>query len=458
MVHPTLAKEGVAVADRSGRLGGWLEALDRGPRPEDFKHLQSLIGLAWVREALERSGTETLRRRKLPNEVVVWLVIGLAMFRSWSIEYTVKHLGLGSQAGKGPVGKFVSSAAIVKARVRVGVSALLELFEITALSWIREFEDFNRWRDLGLFALDGSTLRVADTAGNEEVYGRPGSSRSPAAYPQARLVAIVGVGCRMVLDFVVGTLAQSEQVLAQMLLGNLPDRSLLILDRGFVNYAIFARIIQTGAEHYFLCRAKKGLKAKIVRELGPGDVLVELTVSARHRREDPTLPKTIVVRRLDYQIAGFQPQQLFTSLLEPRAYPAREVIALYHKRWEIEIAYDEIKTHTLEREETLRSRNPELVLQEIYGLLLAYNLVRVLMARAARQAGVEPYRMSYRNSLLEARVFLMGAWAVAPGALPRHYKRLCAELAHLVLPERRSRRYPRAVKIKMSSYPRKKPN
>ena len=446
------------MADRSGRLGGWLEALDRGPRPEDFKHLQSLIGLAWVREALERSGTETLRRRKLPNEVVVWLVIGLAMFRSWSIEYTVKHLGLGSQAGKGPVGKFVSSAAIVKARVRVGVSALMELFEITALSWIREFEDFNRWRDLGLFALDGSTLRVADTVGNEEVYGRPGSSRSPAAYPQARLVAIVGVGCRMVLDFVVGTLAQSEQVLAQMLLGNLPDRSLLILDRGFVNYAIFARIIQTGAEHYFLCRAKKGLKAKIVRELGLGDVLIELTVSARHRREDPTLPKTIVVRRLDYQIAGFQPQQLFTSLLDPKAYPAREVIALYHKRWEIEIAYDEIKTHTLEREETLRSRNPELVLQEIYGLLLAYNLVRVLMARAARQAGVEPYRMSYRNSLLEARVFLMGAWAVAPGALPRHYKRLCAELAHLVLPERRSRRYPRAVKIKMSSYPCKKPN
>ena len=448
------AEEAGIAGEFQDRCGGGLHE-----QAVDFAHLSSLVGIEWVREALKRSGAETIRRRKLPNEVVVWLVIGIALFREWSIDLVVKHLGIGGKATgsvRTPTGSPVSSAAVAQARRRVGIEPLVELFSISGESWVREFEDLNRWRALSLFGLDGSTLRIPDTAANEEVYGRPGSSRSKAGYPQARLIGVLALGSRILSDFTVGTLEQGEQTLAEMLLGNLPDRSLL--DRGFVNYGTFARLARAGTERHFLCRAKKGLRATLVRNLGRGDILVELKVSPRHRREDPSLAASITVRMLDYQIKGFRPSRLFTSLLDSEAYPARELVELYHERWEIELAYDELKTHTLERQEALRSKQPDTILQEICGLLIAYNLVRVLMARAARAAGVDPCRMSYRNSLLEARVFLLSAWAVAPGALPRHYKMLCEELTHLVLPKRRTRRYPRAVKIKMTSYKRKTTN
>ena len=142
-------------------------------------------------------------------------------------------------------------------------------------------------------------------------------------------------------------------------------------------------------------------------------------------------------------------------MLDAARFPASAIVNLYHQRWEIETAYDEIKTHTLEREETIRSRRADLVLQEIHGLLIAYNLLRVVMARAALAAGVGPARMSFCNSLIELRNFFLLATAVAPGNLPALYRTLCKEFALLVLPERRARQYPRAVKIKMSNYKRK---
>lgn len=440
------------------RLGLWLEDVQQAATWETLGSIRSIIGLEWVREALSRTGTETIRRRKIPNEAVVWLVIGIALFRQLAIDAVLKHLGLSiprRAVGRSPTGSPVGSDAIAHARERIGVEPLTELFDLTGRAWVAEFDEANRWKRLGLFALDGSTLRVADTAANEEVYGRPGSSRSPAAYPQARIVSIIAVGSRLVASFVVGSLDQGEQTLAEMLFGDLPDHSLLTLDRGFVNYANFVRIPRSGTERHFLCRGKSNLQTKLIRSLGAHDSLVEIRLSARQRKNDPTLPETLVVRQLDYQIRGFRPSTLFTSLLDPELYPAKDLIRLYHKRWEIELAYDEIKTDTLEQEESLRSKNPDLVLQEIYGLLIAYNLVRVMMARAARDAGVEPCRMSFRNSLAHVRYFFLIAAVLAPGNLPRLYRKLSADLALLVLPPRRNRRYPRAVKIKMSSYKRK---
>jgi hypothetical protein len=244
-------------------------------------------------------------------------------------------------------------------------------------------------------------------------------------------------------------------LLARPLIDQVPDRSVLILDRGFVDHAMFARIPAGGADRHFLCRAKKNLVATCVHRLGRNDSLVEIAVSAPKRRADPTLPKTLVVRLIHYRIPGFRSSRLLTSMLDAARFPASTIVNLYHQRWEIETAYDELKTHTLEREETIRSRRADLVLQEIHGLLIAYNLLRVMMARAALAAGVGPARMSFRNSLIELRHFFLLATAVAPGNLPALYRKLCKELARLVLPERRARQYPRAVKIKMSNYKRK---
>jgi hypothetical protein len=420
--------------------------------------LRSLIGLEWVRQALRRTSTETIRRRKLPNEAAIWIVIGIALFRERSIEAVVKHLGLalpGDTIRPSPTGAAVSSAAVAQARGRIGSESVAELFRITAESWVEEFAEQNRWRDLKVFAIDGSTLRIPDTASNEQTYGRPGSGRSKAAYPQARVVGVLAVGSRVMSDFAVGGVGQSETLLARPLIDRIPHQSVLILDRAFVDHAMFARIPARGTDRHFLCRAKKNLLANRVKTLGRNDSLVEIAIPRRKQREDPTLPETLIVRMIQYRLKGFRPSKLITSMLDAERFPAGDIVELYHKRWEIEVAYDELKTHTLEREETIRSRSADLVRQEIHGLLIAYNLLRVMMARAARAAGMEPARMSFRNSLLELRDFLSTAAAVAPGNLPTLYRKFCDKLALLVLPQRRARRYPRVVKIKMSGYKRK---
>ena len=440
------------------RLETCLEEVGRRSTWQQCTQLRSMIGLDWVMAALRCTDTLTIRRRKLPNEAVVWLVVGMALFRNRSIDAVVKHLGLvlpGDAARPSPCGGRVSSAAVAHARSRVGSEPLVELFQVTARSWVGEFSGHNLWRSLEVFAIDGSTLRIPDSSSNEETFGRPGSGRSKAGYPQARIVAVLAVGSRIMSDFVIGALDQGETTLARPLIDRIPDHSVLILDRGFVDHGMFARIPAAGTDRHFLCRAKTNLVATRVKSLGRNDSSVEITVSATRRREDPTLPKTLVVRLIQYQIKGFRASRLITSMLDAERFPASDIIALYHKRWEIETAYDEIKTHTLEREETIRSRSADLVVQEIHGLLIAYNLLRVMMARAALAAGMEPARMSFRNSLIELRDFFSTAAAVATGNVPLLYRKLCAQLALLVLPERRTRQFPRVVKIKMSNYKRK---
>jgi len=440
------------------RLEACLEEIGRRSTWQHGAQLRSMIGLEWVRAALRCTDTLTIRRRKLPNEAVVWLVVGMALFRNRSIDAVVKHLELalpGEAVRPSPAGGRVSSAAIAQARNRVGSEPLAELFRTTAEKWTEECAGQNRWRDLGVFAIDGSTLRIPDTSSNEETFGRPGSGRSKAGYPQARIVGVLAAGSRVMSDFAIGALGQSETVLARPLVEKIPDRSVVILDRGFVDHAMFARIPAGGTDRHFLCRAKANLVATRVRSFSRTDSLVEITVSATRRREDPTLPKTLVVRLIQYRIKGFRASRLLTSMLDAQRFPASDLVALYHKRWEIETAYDELKTHTLEREESIRSRSADLVVQEIHGLLIAYNLIRVMMARAAKAAGMEPARMSFRNSLVAIQVFLVMGPASAPGSLPGLYRKLCAELALLVLPERRARQYPRAVKVKMSNYKRK---
>ncbi len=150
-----------------------------------------------------------------------------------------------------------------------------------------------------------------------------------------------------------------------------------------------------------------------------------------------------------------RPQVLLTSLLDPRRYPAAELVALYHERWEQELSYDELKTELLEREEALRSRRPAAVAQELWGLLLVYNLVRLAMARAAQAAHVAPTRISFIAALHLIRDEWLWCAGATPGAIPRHLCRLRQTLTLFLHPPRRpGRRYPRAVKLKMSGYPR----
>lgn len=435
-----------------------LEAVGSGERGASFEIFARSLDPQWIEAALAATGSASVRRRKLPAEQVVWIVIGMGLFRDRSIQEVVHHLDL-VLPGRAPGARrpAATSSGVVQARDRLGAAPLKALFEQTAARWAGASADAHRWRGLSLYGIDGSALRIPDTPENEATFGRPASSRGKAGYPQLRLVALMVLRSHLLAGLALGAWSAGEATLAEPLWAKLPDHSLTILDRGFLAYALLHRLATSGVERHWLIRAKSNLKWRTLQQRGENDQLVEITVSRQARRTHPDLPETLAVRAIRYQRKGFRPQTLLTSLLDPVTYPAAEVAQLYHERWELELGFDEIKTHALEREETLRCRAPERVLQEVWGLAIAYNLVRLHMQEVARRAGLVPSRISFRHALLLLRGFwLTTAWATAPGNLPRRLDDLHQELALLVIPPRRPRRYPRAVKIKMSSYPRKR--
>jgi hypothetical protein len=433
-----------------------------GRAEASFELFAQTLDSGWIERALQATDKASVRRRKLPAEYVVWLVIGMGLLRDRSIQEVVRHLDLvlpGSDRDR----QAVSGGAIVQARDRLGPQPLAWLFEHTAQVWATASADEHRWRGLAVFGVDGTTLRVPDSAENDAEFGRPGTSRGGAAagYPQLRLLALMVLRSHVLAALAAGPYQHGELTLAEDLWPKLSDRSLIIVDREFATYELFHRLADPGRERYWLTRAKQGrrtAKLRIVQQLGPRDSIVELRPSRHTRHLHPTLPETLRVRAIRYQRPGFRPQILLTSLLDPVAYPAAEIIALYHERWELELGFDEVKTHTLEREEALlRCKAPERVKQELWGLALAYNLVRLAMARVAQKAGISPTRISYRHAVNFIRIFWLSAHLVSPGALPRRLDGLHKELALLILPPRRPRRFPRAVKIKMSKFPRKRP-
>jgi Transposase DDE domain len=213
-----------------------------------------------------------------------------------------------------------------------------------------------------------------------------------------------------------------------------------------------------GANRNWLIRAKRNLKWTVVKEFGPGDELVEMKPTPHARGREPTVPRRWLMRAIRYQRPGFRPQILLTSMIDPRVYPAGEIANLYHERWEIELGYGEVKTRMLERYEAIRSRKPVGIAQELWGVALAYNLVRIEMARIAEEAGVPPSRISFTMALSLIRDEWGWCAVTSPGAIPKHLRKLRADVARFVIPPRRpDRSYPRAVKIKMSAYPRKRP-
>jgi len=355
--------------------------------PASFKRFAKVLDAQWIDQALNETGTASIRRRKLSAPMIVWLVIGMALFRDRSIQEVVSHLGLvlPSQKNKRPAAdKTVAPSAIPQGRYRVGAAPIEALFDRTAETWATAAANEHRWRGLALYGVDGTTLRVPDTDDNREAFGLPGTSRGQSGYPQVRLVALKALRSHLISAAAFGPCTgkkTGEHSLAQQLWPQLPDDSLVIMDKGFIDYGLFYRLSHdengsvTGRKHW-LVRAKKNLRWKTLEVFGEGDELVELSISSTARKKDPDLPKKMVARAIRYQVKGFRPQTLLTSMIDSEQYPAVEVAALYHERWEIELGYDEVKTHMLERQEALRSKKAEGVRQEIWGILLAYILVR----------------------------------------------------------------------------------
>jgi hypothetical protein len=436
-----------------------LETLPDALVPAEFGRFRQHIDPLWIEEALVATGTATIRRRRLPAEQVVWMVLGMALLRNESIERVVETLDLALPSRKDEA---TARSAIAQARQRLGDEPMEYLFATTADRWAHQSAARHRWQGLALYGVDGTTLRVPDSLENWDEFGgqRGSGGRGGSAYPQVRLVTFMALRSHLLANTYFGPYSTGETTYADGFWREMPDHSLMIGDRNFLILDDLCALSRSGEDKHWLVPAKSTTRLKRLKKLGKNDWLVEVELSEQTRKKYPDLPFVVLARAITYRKRGFPERTLLTSMGNTERFPTADVIALYHERWELEIGNDEIKTHLLDREEAIRSRTPVGVRQEIWGILIAYNLVRLEMERAAAEADVEPTRISFVNAVALIRYcwLISTTRPLAPGRIPERLLNLRRQLKLLLLPPRRpERKAPRVVKIKMSKFKRKRP-
>jgi hypothetical protein len=357
-----------------------------------------------VDEVIAEAGRTEQRNRSLPARVMAYFAVGMALYSEGSYADVLGQLtdGLAWASGWADSYTTPSKSAIFQARQRLGHEPLAALFARVATPLATPTMPGSWLAGRRLVAIDGTCLDVADTAKNAEFFGRPGVNKGErAAFPQARIVALAECGTHAVFAAQIGTYHQSEIILTERLLPRLDPAMLLLADRGFFSYALWRKAIGTGADLLWRVRTDKaGPKATHLRDLEDGSWLAHLRRStpAAARREEPML-----VRVVDYTIddgrANTGTYRLFTTLLDPTEASAVDLAAAYQQRWEVELAFDELKTHQRGPRTVLRSKSPELVQQEIWGHLCCHYAIRTLMADVAAHSGHDPDRLSFVAAL-----------------------------------------------------------
>lgn len=404
---------------------------------------------AWIEEALAATGTASIRRRRLPAEQVVWLVIALALYRGQSMPEVLASLDLAlPSASDQPVSK----SAVSQARQRLGAAPLQSLFDQTARAWCAQDAERHAWKGLSLWAMDGTTFRAADSAKNRAHFGAQAyASGRLASYPQVRAVSVTAIPTHLVANVAFGEYGQNEMLYAKTLIAGIADHSLTVFDRGFLSAEILLGLTQGGQERHYLIPAKSNTKWEVLSG-EEDDCLVRMRVSAQARAKSPELPEHWTARAVRMVCASGKQRVLLTSLLDRRRYKAEALAECYRRRWEIETSYRELKQSMLGEALTLRSQQPEGVEQEIWGALIAYNLVRLEMAKAALQAKVEPTDLSFLRALHILQHEMIWAVGMAPGKLPAHLLRLRLQMQFAIVEKRRGRQCPRLVKALPQRY------
>jgi hypothetical protein len=344
---------------------------------------------------LNRAGT---RRRKLPACETVYLIIGLGLMVSTGAKRVLRRLIDQVRDRQGVVdAPLASEAAIHKARRRIGYEPLELLFERTARPLALKRTRGAWFRGRRVVTLDGSTLQVQDSPANVRAFGRPGTATAPAAWPLIRFVMLVENGTRAAFGAAMGSWHTGESTLARKVIGRLGGGMLCLADRLFFSYVLWNQSLETGAD--LLWRVPKTLKLARLRVYSDRSYLSRIHPPKRGplRRNEPLLVRvvefTATVRKRS------EHYRVITSILDPRAASALELAQLYARRWTIETALRELKTSMRGSRVLLRSRVPELVRQDFWGLMLAYFGVRSLMHEAALEEDIEPREISFVHAL-----------------------------------------------------------
>ena len=367
--------------------------------------LTRVFPAAVVDEVVQAAGRTEQRHRALPARVMAYFSIGMGLYAEASYEDVFAQLtdGLSWASGWSETYAPPSKSAIFQARRRLGFEPVRDLFARVARPLAGPDMPGSWLAGRRLMSIDGTVLDLADSVVNAEFFGRPPVSRGEqSAFPQARLVALAECGTHAILDAAIGPCTTSEIELSRELAGRFRPGMLVLADRGFYGFRLWAQAAATGAD--LLWRVKTNLRPRHQETLADGSWLATIIPTSGTGRQSTT---PLTVRVVDYTIDDGRENpdsyRLLTTILDPGEASAEELATVYSERWEIETVFDELKTHQRGPRMVLRSKSPDLVKQEIWGHLCCHYAIRTLMVEAAQHAHRDPDRVSFVAALRIAR-------------------------------------------------------
>ncbi|WP_123589775.1 IS4 family transposase [Salinisphaera orenii] len=417
----------------------------------DLSTFTQNIPIEWVESALHLASKATIRRRRLPSDQVLWLVLGMALFRNEPVAEVARRLNICARGLA--TDHLLAPSGVSQARQRLGCEPVEWLFRQTGACWGSERYPGDDWHGLQVLAVDGAVLRTPDTPALRDHFGsgNTGTDRQ-TPYPMMRVAALMNVRSHVVLDAQLSPYRRSEMRLAETFIDRIPNHTVTLFDKGFWGADLLLRVATLGTQRHWLIPARKGLVGETIATYNADDRLLRMRVSPQARQRNPDLPATWDVRAVRMAYKGKR-QTVFTSL--PAAdYDTEAVAALYRERWEIEVGFRDIKSALQHNAVTLRSKTVDLAYQEVWGLLLAYNVIRREASQAALVHGQDPTRIRFKFAYqyIAAQLIVMAA-AQPLSRTGARLSELRAGVAQLCLDHRPRPSRPRAVKMSKTRYP-----
>lgn len=349
-----------------------------------------------VERILDRTRRNSKRRRKLPAYVMVYYLVALGLLMGVGAREVLRRI-LQRQRERYRI-PIATDAAVTKARQRLGVEPLIALFNEHVRPIATHAVRGAWFKGRRLVAMDGSTLHVTDTPANVRAFGRPPASRGRTTFAQIRWVGLGEIGTHVLFAVEMAGWRVSEYALGMKLLSHLKSGMLCLADRGFYGFEMWTRAVATGAD--LLWRVQTQIPLPRLEKLKDGSYLSELRPRRPERKR--VRDRRIPVRLIEFDVTVGKHREhyrLITNMLDPAEATAMELARLYARRWKIETIFDEIKDRLHASTPALRSKRPDLVKQDFYGLVLAHFGVRSLMLEAAREAHVDPDELSFAHAL-----------------------------------------------------------
>lgn len=438
---------------------GCSDAIARQRTLDRLIGLESIISQQLVRECLEDTGKLQMRECYLNNEVMMWVVLAMGLFTHMPIRgvfRTSTRLRKGHNDRPTP-----ARSSLCVARQRLGSEPLRELYRRVVRPLATEKTPGAFYAGYRKVAMDGTILDASDCEAHQH-FGRSSGSRGEGPFPQVRKMSLVELGTHIEFDFVFGGWGDSEKKLAPQLWDSIPDDALLFEDRGLFSYESWGKLHQ---KHKLLVRAFKSMVFKPIKHLPDGSYLAKIYPSSWYRENDRS---GIMVRVIDYtlddpeRVGHGELHRLLTNLFDEEMCPAEELITEYHERWEIELVFDEQKTHQdpcrAEKTTNFRSLTSDGLVQELYAMSLGHFVTRAMMLEAARMAEVDTDRLSFRNCFQILQTRLPECTQSDTATITDWFVAVCHEMSHEQIPPRRNRVNPRVIKRKMSRWNKCRPH